>query len=680
MNIQDAIQKWGRPIPFVFKLITETATYVLDNSPSKWDGSLWNTTRNRESLAVVRSFSDELVFSGVDRERIMSVPLSGNLNQDVFIEIWKLNRTTVDYELYYKGRVNYTDVQDDTIECKIKLIDIDVFAHLDRNSSVDYEMLATPSFLNYTDIGDWYSNRAIQVPSNYEHGPSPTSNSLIVLRPFIEFENPQGGIQNQDAGIRQPLSGIQKHRVFGGFDFEPFYRTDLGFFNSVAGTNQIQLNVRHILQKLQGVPVTYALENESLMTYIPLHHHTPTTNNAHVVHINVTKDFNSPYAQLWKLVYIYSAPLLSNQLVRIFGFSGEIAVNKFRKSSIVPCIPIPNMAVNLLRGMTDNEFSTVEGLSDLSKKVVLSGNCLKGLSSYGNLDLRFPIKTNWDAFTKHLRNVHGYTYRVEGDKIVFTNEPFKDEIWTDLGEVGTFKQTIMKDFLYKRVRAGFGQIESNDKYIFDLQREKTFDLEKFKIIDANELDLNSEINCSVYAINEKFRERYDNDREIAEDNDLFMIDAEYGFGGALYPIYNQNSFIKIGAKNFFNLDYTAMRILQRHSAMLQILNPDLELHYKNQNTDSDVDFINEEFGQITYEDENINQAFPIIKHPQRIEPIIYEVELSEREINFKELLENSDKIITFTYRNENYAGYFDDFGESSWSQETKTLRLIKAKI
>jgi hypothetical protein len=677
MNIQDAIQKWGRPIPFVFKLITETDTYVLDNSPSKWDGSLWNYTRNRESLAVVRSFSDELVFSGVDRERIMSVPLSGNLNQDVFVEIWKLNRTTVDYELDYKGRVNYTDVQDDTIECKIKLIDIDVFAHLDRNSTVDYEMMASWAFLNYTDIGDWYLNRATQVNALWVSTVFATD-TFIVVRPFIEFDNPQGGIQNQDAGLRWG-NVIDLHREFGQ-DWEQFYRTDLGFFNSAVGTNQIQINVRHPLIGLQGRPVTYALENEALNTYITLADYVPTS-NSEIFELNVIKDFDSTSAQLWKLVYIVNKPFSIGENFRVDGFSGEIAVNKFRKSSIVPCITIPNMAVNLLRGMSNNEFNVVEGLGDLSEKMILTGSCLKGESTYLDFpNVRFPIKANWDAFTKHLRNVHGYTYRVESDKIVFTNEPFKTQTWTDLGEVGTFKQTVMKDFLYKRVRAGFGQVDSIDKFIFDLQREKTFDLEKFKVIDANELDLTSEINCSVYAINDNFRETYDTDRELTEDNDLFMIDTEVIGGNIPTPIYNQNSYIKIGAKNFFNLNYTAMRILQRHSAMLQILNPDLGLHYKNQNTDSDVDFINEEFGQITYEDENINQAFPIIKHPQRIEPIIYEVELSEREINFKELLENSDKIITFTYRNENYAGYFDDFGESSWSQETKTLRLIKAKI
>ena len=144
-----------------------------------------------------------------------------------------------------------------------------------------------------------------------------------------------------------------------------------------------------------------------------------------------------------------------------------------------------------------------------------------------------------------------------------------------------------------------------------MQREKTFDLVDFKVVDANVLDLSSNINCSVYAINEKFRETYDAERDILEDNDLFMIDTE------VVPIlgritkYNQNSYIRIGASNFFNLDYTALRIMERHTAYLQLLNQNFELEYKNQNKSVDVSFVNNEFGRVTNEDQDVNATYPI---------------------------------------------------------------------
>lgn len=683
MTFNEAIAIFGRPIPLIFKIITDAGTHIMMNSPSGWNGNMFNWTRNRTTMAVIRSFSDEFTFVGVERDLIMSVPNSGNLNSDTFVEMWKLNSTTLEYELDYKGRVNYTDITDDGTECKVKLIDMGIFAFIERNSSIDYELKQFTDFLKYSDIGDWYISNAINQYAQWSQDIITTSApSLQVFRPFLLLDNETQGLQNQVAGIKIDFFGYEVHWDNG---WQPYYRTDLGFYTSANGVNQIQFNIKiQTLQSFAGNPCTLALQSEDLYTYVTIQDFTVSPSGANVDVVK-TIDFNSSGVQLWKLVLIFSARLINGQIFTIPSITGEISINKFRKTSDLEVVSLPYACEQILEQMTGS-YQIVEGLEDLADKMIMNGNCLKGETIYfnsaggGTEGMRFVPKLNWDDFTKHIRNVHGYTYVIKEDRVVFTKEPFSTDVWVDLGEVGKFKQTVMKDYLYKSVKAGFGQVDSVDRYIFDLQREKTFDLVDFKVVDANVLDLSSNINCSVYAINEKFRETYDAERDILEDNDLFMIDTEVVPILGRIPKYNQNSYIKIGAGNFFNLDYTAMRIMERHTAYLQLLNSNFELEYKNQNKAVDVSFVNEEFGRVTNEDQDVNADYPITLHPQRIETILYEIETSERNINFRELLENSNKIITFTYKNETFYGYFDDFGESSYNQETKTIRLIKAKI
>jgi hypothetical protein len=118
VNRAVVLATFGEDRKLVFTIETSTEEVILLNSPNKWNESNYNYTRNRESMAVIRSFSNSIEFDGVARDIINSY-VPNKLNENVYINIYKCDSSTFVYSLDYRGRIDFNKYSDDGVYVSI---------------------------------------------------------------------------------------------------------------------------------------------------------------------------------------------------------------------------------------------------------------------------------------------------------------------------------------------------------------------------------------------------------------------------------------------------------------------------------------------------------------------------------------------------------------------------------
>ena len=214
----------------------------------------------------------------------------------------------------------------------------------------------------------------------------------------------------------------------------------------------------------------------------------------------------------------------------------------------------------------------------------------------------------------------------------------------------------------------------------------------------NTLDLSLPISVNAYEIDAMFRKinamSNADGTDFEEDNDIFLIHATTNiisddYDVVIMPITTALS-SKTGVESFiFNVKFTPTRIIERNLLMLHpSLVNDTDVVKMTARTKNVDFFLTEQTKGTYYEGRDFKisprcgtTTDPILTDDNyKIEAIQYEFTAPTEDFDIRTILNNTTKLILFSYNGIRYAGYIDDFANNPYSQESKTIKLIKAHL
>lgn len=102
----------GNP-EFIYFLIYESNRYQIPMLPEGWDkNSKVSYTRDNEYFGLIRSWGLPLDFIGKGADILRQAYYSKGIQAGVGIEVQKLNHNTLEYDISFKGDIDFSGAKD----------------------------------------------------------------------------------------------------------------------------------------------------------------------------------------------------------------------------------------------------------------------------------------------------------------------------------------------------------------------------------------------------------------------------------------------------------------------------------------------------------------------------------------------------------------------------------------
>jgi hypothetical protein len=111
---------------------------TLEHSPDGWDDGILNLTRNKTLIGITRSYTVKLKFVKEGAYFIRNIFYTNGVDADLDLEIWKLNRISMQYELIYIGNFDFETFEDTDNGVNINCLDASVASLIKSNMDTTY--------------------------------------------------------------------------------------------------------------------------------------------------------------------------------------------------------------------------------------------------------------------------------------------------------------------------------------------------------------------------------------------------------------------------------------------------------------------------------------------------------------------------------------------------------------
>ncbi|MBV7531348.1 hypothetical protein [Chitinophaga sp. sic0106] len=597
-------------------VVTTPTQTPLPNSPDGWISQGVSLAKNMTYLGLDRSFTVPLRFVRQGAKILRSLVYNGSIEAKVFLVVLKLNSKTQIHETYYKGEIDFSQMDDQDSYFDVNLAEGGVMYFIKKNEDVKYEIplddnsevirlsginlkQSTTSLLvgkadqfNATLFGGHLpassiiSNEGDNVPTSVEatdfvplrdNDPSDntavyntgnlifqaTTTSTVTFSPDFEFKT--GNYRTGPTGIQPnfPVAGIQ-------------IKVDLRIFNS-TGTFKQSLSI--YTSDNVGLYFTEAgLTSKNLVR-----HH--IVGNYQVSVENGDKVFLFIYATHWRP----GAPLVGGEWVSFWYNDFEDptltpGTTAFRFDFLYPTTPcrallLGDLFTRMVSKISNGQFTgnadfirpTGDGSPTNPFRAILvtSGDGVRQISDA-------VIKTSFKDCYKSIDAVKSVGVRNVQNVLTIDSRQncLSGNIAYDLGVVKKVRILPADKFYYSSVKVGFPSSDyedNNGRYEFN--NTSIFNAPMGRIV--NELDLTSSFRGDSYGIeflrvNTAGKTTTDN----ASDNSVFLIDC-IGYldegGAVVWEPFRQVFYEVEGllSSTVYNIGISPKRLLSIHGGYLR---------------------------------------------------------------------------------------------------------------
>lgn len=684
--------KFGGYKDFVFEFeftnkLSEVETHICDFAPDGWDAQSINFVRSRSKWGVFRSYTSDLSFVDTDLTFLESYMADFKTEGDLKLNIYDLNNTINEYELLYSGKVDLSKYEKKDYKLKISLIDTDLANYIEVNGDKEYEV--APS----TELQPQFIYSGIPIMETGELVGDDAETEITEVSDYLRF---QPSIGNTSISVDAKTSQIQPQQ------FDTYQTTPYEFPFFLAGSNgsvkvtgsfeftlsRTNLNIVDIsFRKADGTVLDqlyYFLDDNFVQTLtdtvtIDSTFSIATGEEVYLILTCESVNIYEPFPTEW--TYEFHTDIKCE-------FTETIA------SKILQYYKLKELTELMLSKITDGKFTSVELTDDLIGLTSTSDNLV---ITNGSWSKGFNAKVKFNDLIDLIQKKLGKGMELTETGIKF--QPiaafFGSTALLQFEEVKGFAERSLPDYLYNTIAVGEEPFDSE----FLAGYYAPFEKSTFKTpINSvkNELNLVASISSNPFEIESMARGiGVDEDKtDQTEDNKLYLISVLYnGQSGAKFivkrPTLDYANSSQSGIEPYiYNIELSPIRSLERN---LAVVHPSLvnDVDYiKIQARTKNADFYSTIDGLESYY-ENLNfQILPraitatifLTGDNHKFDAVQYEFTAPTKDFDVRTILNNTSKLILFSYNGVRYAGYIDDFTNNPYNEEAKTIKLIKAHL
>lgn len=687
-------------------MIRYTLTYgtlikVLDDAPEGWDSHIVKFVRNETYHGIFREVSANMRFVGDGAVICKSAYFNGGVEAKVVLKIESWNKLSLTWEvLMAAGEIDFSAAvaQKDYFEAPV--IDGGLSASFKARNETKYTLEARiTSVLRYLGVRLYsglcnWTKGFYQTPQTwYDHSTQPYGVNIPIAISGTPTDASQGGYLPYTISETAPWSGyfIKAVRkcvvdldITADLVSMTTYLKDT-YYNGGFNLDKWKFRIYFIVTAPSGTTATLLKELE----IIP-------TNHAGGYYVNTVSgsfshsgQYIMPENSFGFLTWGWEAADPNQEQNDNFAVFGETTMLVSAAiQSVLPQINIPTYtAKDLLTELADRMYNNCPVKSDFldalgTDEIPLftSGDAIRLISP-------FNMKVSFNDFFNCLNAIYGIGVGVEVIAGVETLvlEPrayFYDSTQSySLGESDGITVGTATELLYNSLTIGYPDQEYEQQNGRDeFNAGQTWTIPYIKIIEAQTQQ--SPIRADMYGIdNLRIQCDGDSDTDTKDDNDLFIVDAEYVETAAGIDYYkcsrDKVTYID-GLANpdtAFNINYSPKRcLLRRKSEIAGVCwgltgNLELESFDKNVALESTID------GVMVNEDVDIaitSLGTPLFK------PFYFEFDVAQTAQMWSVLAAIGKQAASFTYNGVTYYGFIMEAGINADHRITMSVRLLCA--
>ena len=682
--------KFGTYKDFVFEFeftnsTPEVIRYICDFAPEGWDSQSLQFVRSRSKWGVFRSYTADLSFCDTDYAFLESYLADFKTEGDLKLNIYQIINETNDYDLLYSGKVDLSKYEKKDYKFKISLIDTDLANYIEVNGGKEYEVAP---------------NTEVQPQFLYSGIPIMETGYLIGKDDLPTYENSysevrfQPSIGNTSISVDATVSQIQPQQ-FDAYQTTPYslpffiagrdgFLNINGTFNTVIERDNIS-SIDISFRKADGTLLDNLI-SESFSPYISSKFYQLTLDSTlnlakeDEVYLIVTVILYAPTGQIWTLEFDTDVKC---------EFTETIISKQFQYYKLKELTEL------MLSKVTEGKFTSVELTDDLIGTTATSDTLI---ITNGSWSKGFNAKVKLNDLLELIQKKLGKGYELTATGIKFSPiaDFFGSTALLQFDEVKGFAERSLPDYLFNTISTGEEPFDSEYLAGYYAPFEKSIFKTPVNSV-KNELNLVPSISSNPFEIESMARGiGVDEDKtDQKEDDKLYLISVLYnGQSGPKFivkrPALDYANSSTSGIEPYiYNVELSPIRTLERNLLMVHpslINDTDLvkvQARTKNADFYSTIDSLESYYENLDFKimPRCTATTGPFLTGDNyKIEAIQYEFTAPTEDFDIRTILNNTTKLILFSYNGVRRAGYLDDFTNNPYSQEAKTIKLIKAHL
>lgn len=643
---------FDQPNDFRYTLSTsDVISEVLNISPLEWDESSVSIKKDMTKFfANKREFSLPLGFVKRGRELLKNEFLKNGVNGEASLLVELLDRKTWKYEFFYKGKIDFYNIDLDSSVLEINFLDNDMQSFINSNKSVEYEIDIDESDyeVNFPEI-QLLENASFYMYNQFDAAASNWSAWGYVMAATLVESN----IRLGNTSVFSTGSERKGSQDTGPGSWDPQYWDSNFIFEANVDGLSFDININGIIDARvnikDGLKQGYALillwnnvksNGDRDFGYESFFNTTDLDYGIHNdIEFNVTKTIISKAGYKYYLAWypVPSAGIRPPDIeIGLYANLKEgnlsLKYKDFAKTNFKAKSKSPKSLFHkLVQKMSNNENAEISSyfLESIDHVQITSGDLLRKIDNG-------KIKTSFDSFFTSLSSLFDIGFDIINgvptieDRSFFVNKDLEIVVIENTKNVKTLSAN---DMIFSSIRTGY---ESED-YDTELGRQELNNGQTWKtpISNSNKtLDLISKYRADAYGINDIIVQTVYNPNknntktDRSDDNDVFFLYCDaisfdpahnelVNIGGTFVDVFFPNSYDMLtleSAQNYsgidqndkyFNWMITPKRNLMRHLKTVSIslfgeVNQDkfLEMTSADKWKDLNVEYNNSEFSEI----------------------------------------------------------------------------------
>jgi hypothetical protein len=540
----------------------------LEFAPDGWEDQLLNWERGFTYYGIIRAYSMENKFVGDGANILKYLYLTYGINAFGLVKVKRYNtlETILDYELVYKGELDFTQYSSEDNFAVCKIVEGGFLNELTAKESVDYEI-----DIDSNSNKKWVRMDGVELFGSFEYEiqiggttqfiPIANQPYLMLQMPYINHEGVVNLLTSQNQLIEETsivASDVDNFFIYqGNASNNVLFSANNIDVNAIVSvlignvTNSTTVNYELILNQVdQNGNRTIAAFLDSGVVNV-LGGLTGASNfnfSLQISDVPVTFNPRCKY-QLGIRVTSSNAGQMTSQ-ISIANTAPLFIKTKYRKpATFIPALPIKETLQQLLSKIAPTSTPTIvsSNLDTLNfSKLLTSGDAIRGLRDS-------KIKTNFNDLLVDIRNLFGIGMHYNSSSNQIIIEKLDGDIFADvelayIGIVDNLSIAPANEFTFSKLKIGspnqtYDDVNGKDE--FNQTNQFTTPTKTAK----SEKDFTTKLRTDSYGI-EFTRLNLDgkSTTDSSSDNDTFMIDVVNTFSGTVAdPITN------VGSVNYYDV-------------------------------------------------------------------------------------------------------------------------------